>query len=98
MDEKKVMGAIRQLREHMRLNQTDFARQVFDKTLPTQQRYETQRAPRDGDTLAMLADLARKERRPDLAEIFKAAALGTMSERMRNLIREPDARPIRKPA
>jgi hypothetical protein len=73
-EEQKIMQAIRNLREHMDLTQTEFAGQVFKKTLPTQQRYETVKPP-IGKYLAVLVKVARDHGRADLAEIFKTAAM-----------------------
>lgn len=99
MDSKKVMGTIRQLREHMGLSQSDFAREVVDKTIATQQRYESIRPP-DGKLLALLARVARTHGRGDLSAILREAAIDTVDPEIRQLIDEPapGLRPVVKRA
>ena len=87
MNKEKVMQAIVQLREHTRMSQTVFGHKVFGKTLPTQQRYETIRPPQI-EGLMILYELAMKEHRIDLAEVFKFAIVESIPAEIRDLIVE----------
>lgn len=95
IDEKNLMKAIVELREQMRLSQSVFAVDVLEKTLPTQQRYETVKPP-PGDVLAQLVHVAREQKRPDLADIFKEAAIASVAPSIQDLILE-DSRHGKQP-
>lgn len=88
MDKARLMKAIRELREYTGKSQTDFARVYFQKTLSTQQRYEGIRPP-PPKILAIFVKIARENGRSDLADIFKAAAIESVPQELRNLIAEP---------
>lgn len=62
-------GAVRALRKHMELTQTEFAANVLNMAISTIGRWETKDRPA-GDALLRLAALAEKNRRPDLADDF----------------------------
>jgi len=62
-------GAVRALRKHMELTQTEFAVNVLNMAISTIARWETKDRPAGG-ALLRLAALAEKNRRPDLADGF----------------------------
>lgn len=100
MEKSKVANAIKDLRENVvRLNQTDFAKEVLGRTLSTLQLYEreTGNMPPQ-DALIRLFKYARAKGRPDLVAIFRTAALDTVPADIRELLAEPVLHPIRKHA
>lgn len=92
MNEESLMKAIRDLREHMGMSQNTFAVMVLKKTAQTQYRYETVKPPPPVQ-LASFVHIARKANRDDLAELFKDAAIETVPDEIRELIREPEHAP-----
>ena len=71
MDKQALMTAVRQLRECLRMTQTQFAAEL-GRGMSTLQRWEQVVPPR-GRALADLANLARSRATKDLAGIFERA-------------------------
>ncbi|MCC6301779.1 MAG: helix-turn-helix domain-containing protein [Gammaproteobacteria bacterium] len=69
--QQRLMEAVRELRQALRLTQTQFGG-LLGRTLSTVQRYEGSVPPRSPQSLAEFALLARQHGRPDIAEVFAA--------------------------
>jgi transcriptional regulator with XRE-family HTH domain len=70
-DRQKIMEAVRELRAHTGLTQTQFAGRI-GVSMSSLQGYEAIRPPK-GKRLTTLLKLAQREGRPDLADVFQAA-------------------------
>jgi transcriptional regulator with XRE-family HTH domain len=85
-DAKKIMDAVRELRQVTGMSQISFAVRL-GISYPSVQRYEQVAAPK-GESLAKLYYLSREYGQGRLAGLFKDAALEGVSSDLIRLIRE----------
>lgn len=86
MDEKKIIEAIKSLREAMGVSQVTFSVRL-GKSLSMIQRYERGENIPARD-LAVMSAFSREAKRRDLAVLFKTAVLDVVGPEVVSLIRE----------